>query len=52
MVEFIAISWYNNSVKKRGDNKKQDIKKDLTPYACNEKSKIIQKAIYILIETR
>lgn len=25
------ISWYNNSVKKRGDNQKQEIKKILLP---------------------
>lgn len=43
----IAISWYNNSVKKRGDIQK-GIKKDLTSIASNLKSKIILKNVYIL----
>ena len=30
----MVISWYNNSVKKRGDIQKQDIKKDLTSKCC------------------
>lgn len=43
----MCISWYNNSVKKRGDNKKQDIKKDLTTNAGNEKVRSSKKKTYI-----
>lgn len=44
----MKTSWYNNSVKKRGDIQKQDIKKDLTSNASNDwKARSFKKRIYI-----
>lgn len=43
------ISWYNNSVKKRGDIQKQDIKKD-DRISWQHKRSSIQKRIYNIEE--